>query len=195
NYSYRLIQDCTDRWPFRGSEFDFIHARGLIGAIMDWKALFSEAYRCLKPGQWFETIEPSFRIEDRRHDIPHDSPLRRWENFFVESGMNRGTSFAVLEENTQRETLERVGFIDIQEQDLEIPIGEWPSDDESREAGLSMRRALQNDIEGTFYLLAEEACFNDDHMLAFEFRKELYRKDRQLSIRYRAIRGRKPYDH
>ncbi|KAK2051170.1 hypothetical protein LY76DRAFT_529063, partial [Colletotrichum caudatum] len=57
------------------SEFDFIYARRLIGAITDWKALFAKAYRCLKPGQWFETIKPSFRIKNKNHKIPDDSPL------------------------------------------------------------------------------------------------------------------------
>ncbi|KAK1975592.1 S-adenosyl-L-methionine-dependent methyltransferase [Colletotrichum cereale] len=116
-----LIEDCTKLWSFKDAEFDFIHARELIGAIKNWKALFAEAYRCLKPGKWFETIEPSFRIENRSHTIiPADNPLRLWESFFVESGKKRGTSFAILEEDIQRRAMVEVGFIDIQEQELKV---------------------------------------------------------------------------
>ncbi|OHW93292.1 methyltransferase domain-containing protein [Colletotrichum incanum] len=152
-----FIEDCTERWSFHGLEFDFMHARGLIGAIKDWKALFTQAYRCLVPEQWFETIEPLFRFENESHVISVGSPLRRCESLF-------------------------------------IPVGEWPQESLSRSTGLSMRAALESDIEGAFNSLARDLKWPEDDciLLASEFRKERRRNDLQLSVPYKAVRGKKP---
>jgi hypothetical protein len=42
--------------------------RWLVGSIADWKSLFKEAYKCLKPGGYIESYEPSSRtrISGRR---------------------------------------------------------------------------------------------------------------------------------
>lgn len=89
--------------------------RWLVGSIADWDALFSEAYKTLKPGGWFESYEAAPVFESDHTDIPESSALGQWAKFFVEGGKKIGRPFTVVQDGLQRKALEAAGFVDIQE--------------------------------------------------------------------------------
>lgn len=94
--------------------------RWLVGSIADWKSLFKEAYKCLKPGGYIESYEPSSRVESDDGTVQPGSALSQWERFFVEGGRKIGRPFTIFEENIQREAMREAGFCDIKERDFKV---------------------------------------------------------------------------
>lgn len=118
------IEDCTQQWTFQPNSFDYIHMRWLVGSIADWKSLFKEAYKCLKPGGYIESYEPSSRVESDDGTVLPGSALSQWEKFFVEGGRKIGRPFTIFEEKIQREGMREAGFVNIEERDFKV--GRFP---------------------------------------------------------------------
>ncbi|KAM0544806.1 hypothetical protein ACHAPJ_011636 [Fusarium lateritium] len=51
------IDDFARDWTFKNNSLDFVHTRWLIGSVIDWTALFKQAYKALKPGAWLQTSQ------------------------------------------------------------------------------------------------------------------------------------------
>lgn len=109
------IEDCTQDWTFRNEHFDYVHMRWLLGSIQDWDALMRQAYRVLRPGAYFEILEPSAIITSDDGTVTETSALGQWGKFFINGGKQIGRSFTVVEDETQRKSMEAAGFVDIQE--------------------------------------------------------------------------------
>lgn len=118
--AYSEIEDCTSEWTFQPETFDYIHARYLVGSVIDWTALFREAYKTLKPGGWFESFEGSPHMVSDDGTVPEKSAISQWGKFFEEGGKKMGRSFLVIHEGTQRKAMEEAGFVDIQEWDFKV---------------------------------------------------------------------------
>jgi SAM-dependent methyltransferase len=66
------IEDAQLDWTFQPESFDFIHLRYMHGSFADWDKLFSEMYKALKPGGWFQHVEPDIEINSDHPDITID---------------------------------------------------------------------------------------------------------------------------
>ena len=71
NLSFQ-IDDAQLEWTFEPDSFDFIHLRYIHGAISDWPRLYEQVYRCLKPGGWFQHIEPNIELRCDNPDVKFD---------------------------------------------------------------------------------------------------------------------------
>lgn len=94
----------------------------MVGSITDWHALFKEAYRCLKPGGWFESYEGSPSLNCDNDTIPPTSAMGQWGPLFINGGRQVGRSFTVVEDEIQRAAMEAAGFVDIQEKTTKVCI-------------------------------------------------------------------------
>jgi hypothetical protein len=103
-----------------------VHIRWLAGSIGDWPALFKEAFRCLKPGGWIESSEPSSRLQSDDGSLPENSAMIQCGKFFVEGGKKIGRPFTVFEDELQRKGMADAGFVDIEEQDFKVGDSEMP---------------------------------------------------------------------
>jgi SAM-dependent methyltransferase len=56
------IDDAQLEWTFEPESFDFIHIRYLQGSIADWPRLYGQVFKALKPGGWFQHIEPDLQM-------------------------------------------------------------------------------------------------------------------------------------
>jgi hypothetical protein len=86
----------------------------MAGAIKDWSALFSEAYRVLKPGGWIESgeFDPRFLCDDSTMDKAEVA--KTWNKVFEEGGKTIGSSFTVIDENVQELGIKGAGFGEVQ---------------------------------------------------------------------------------
>lgn len=109
------IEDCTSEWTYSPNTFDYIHMRYLVGSIIDWTALFREAFATLRPGGWLESFEGSPHMVSDDGTVPEKSAISQWGKFFEEGGRTMGRSFTVIEDGLQRKAMEEAGFVDIQE--------------------------------------------------------------------------------
>ena len=74
------IDDAQLNWTFREELFDFIHVRYLYGAIEDWPKLYRQMYAHLKPGGWFQHMEPDIKLQSNdssssKYVLPYNSIL------------------------------------------------------------------------------------------------------------------------
>ena len=95
----------------------------MLGSLMDWPALFKQAYKSLRPGGYIESQEPSARIESDDGSVHEKSAMNQWGKFFIEGGRKIGRLFTIIEDNIQRKAMEEAGFIDIKETKSKVSQG------------------------------------------------------------------------
>ena len=62
NLSFQ-IDDAQLDWTFEPDYFDFIHVRYMYGAIDDWSKVYRQIYKHLRPGGWFQHMEPDIEMK------------------------------------------------------------------------------------------------------------------------------------
>ncbi|RDW64402.1 class I SAM-dependent methyltransferase [Aspergillus mulundensis] len=126
------VDDFELTWSY-SQPFDFIHGRELEGSIRDHNHVFSEAFKSLKPGGWFEIS--SFDVNSYSDDETH---LRAKcmrsvvENLHAASkkfGKDMNTT------HTWRERLEKAGFVNVTEETYKLPQSPWAKDPKMKELG------------------------------------------------------------
>ncbi|RSL50186.1 hypothetical protein CEP54_012033 [Fusarium duplospermum] len=148
------IDYCTQEWTFQDNSLDFVHMRFLVGSIVDWPALYKQAYRCLKPGGWIESHEASPDIGSDDGSVMPTSAMGQWGQIFFEGGRRLNRPFSILEDKLQTDGMREAEFVNIQEEEIKVPIGGWPKDEKLREAGQCFQAAILQDIEGTLMFIA-----------------------------------------
>lgn len=147
NLSFQL-DDAQLPWTFPDNHFDFIHTRGLVGAIKDWPSLYSEIYRCLKPGGWIEHVDFSLEAKAGDDSLPKDSPLRTWADVLIRAGDKMGRTFRVIDESRNMQLIRGAGFLRVRERRLKLPLGEWHGDAKWKTIGKIMQAMLDDSIDG-----------------------------------------------
>lgn len=144
------IDDANLPWTFKDENFDYIHVRGLIGCIADWSSFYREAFRCTKPGGYFEHHDNSTAYQSDDGSVAEDSPMGQWTKVFWEGGKKFGRTFRIVEDDIQRKCMEEAGFVDIEIRDFKCPVGPWPKDPRQKQMGMYVRMILDADLEGEY---------------------------------------------
>ena len=209
------IDDCTQEWTFPENSIDYVHIRWLLGSVIDWPALFKQAYKSLAPGGYIESQEPSASIVSDDGSVHDKSAMTQWGKFFVEGGRKIGRPFTILEDDIQKKAMEEAGFVDIKEIKFKVsqntacletlarvllilhtqtPVGTWPQDPKLQEIGTYMRFTLLQDIEGSVNFMADLAGWTRENIKVYaaHFRRELLSKDSHPYFWQKAVVGRKP---
>ncbi|KAI1011827.1 hypothetical protein LB503_004551 [Fusarium chuoi] len=169
------IDDCTQEWTFKENSLDYVHMRFLVGSIVDWPGLFKQAYKCLKPGGYIESHEASPCIGSDDNSVSEDSAMGQWGKIFMEGGRKLQRPFSVLEDNVQVESMKKAGFVNIEEEEIKVPIGGWPEDPKVKEAGQYFQAAILQDVEGTLMFIANLLGWSKEeiHVFAARYRREI----------------------
>lgn len=107
------LDDANQEWTWPDNTFDYIHMRAMFGSIVDWRALYREAFRCCKPGGYFEDYENSIKIDSDDGSVSPGSPFDQWTKVFWEGGNKFGRTFRVVEDDIQKKYMEEAGFEDV----------------------------------------------------------------------------------
>jgi len=91
-----VIDDANQDWAWPENTIDFIHNRFLSGCILDWKRLYREAYRCVKPGGWLEHQDVGPKWFSNTGGINEDSPIGQMSKLFPIAGDKSCRSFNML---------------------------------------------------------------------------------------------------
>jgi ubiquinone/menaquinone biosynthesis C-methylase UbiE len=139
------IDDFCSEWTFRKESFDFIHARSIYGCVADYSALYSQVFKHLKPGGWFEQTEIGVvpRSED---DSIKGTTLEMWGPLALEAGDKFGKTFRIADET--KGCMEASGFTNVTYQKFKWPIGPWPKDPKLKELGAYNRLGWEEGLEG-----------------------------------------------
>ncbi|KXX73128.1 Phosphoethanolamine N-methyltransferase 3 [Madurella mycetomatis] len=168
------LDDAQLPWTYPDNYFDFIHLRLMMGSIQDWPALYKEAYRCLKPGGWIEHMDNDLHVVSDDGSVRPDSAWSQWAPLFVQAGERLGRTFATVGNNVG--WMKEVGFQNIQERRLKLPLGGWPADPRLKEVGYYNLAATESGLEGfALYVLTQVHKWNleQTQMYLAAVRKEL----------------------
>ena len=116
------LDDANEYWTWPDNTFDYIHMRAMFGSIVDWKALYQEAFRCCKPGGYFEDYENSIKIDSDDGSVFPGSPFDQWTKVFWEGGSKFGRTFRVVEDDIQKKYMEEAGFVDVTVWEFKVQI-------------------------------------------------------------------------
>jgi SAM-dependent methyltransferase len=118
------IEDVEEDWLYRKNSFDFIFGRELLMAIRDWPRLIQQAHDHLKPGGYLELemTYPKTFCEDNSIDL-ETSAYAESARLLFECGRQMNVPWEASLE--WKEQFKAVGFEDVTETILPIPIGRW----------------------------------------------------------------------
>lgn len=154
-------------------------SRLLIGSIPNWEQLYGKAYKHLQPGGWLQDCEMDVKVESDHVDFPDDHIFNEWGRLYYEAGERSGRTFAISCGHTMRDTMEKVGFVDVQEVKLKVPCHAWPRDRKLRQAGLLLFAMLDHSLEGFgMYLFTQVLGWSPEEVLVLtaKMRAEVKKK-------------------
>ncbi|KAF5970349.1 methyltransferase [Fusarium coicis] len=190
------IDDAQLEWTFEPESFDFIHIRYLQGTIADWDRLYGQMYKALKPGGWFQHIEPDLQMLSQNPEIKVDDEhiFTRWAKIFTQVGETIGCTFDFS--NGKLSTLAKdAGFVSVTPQTHRIPVGRWPKDKKKKELGTFVGLSFSQALDGFVKLpLCEILKWSPEEMQLFaaEMRKVLMNPKTQAYGHVFSVYGQKP---
>lgn len=137
------LEDAEDEWTY-GKPFDLIHFRGLSGAFRDWRGVYEQAFKYLKPGGYVEVVESDLAANILTWANPnpgsyHHIYASAMRNAAETLGYPRGR------EHLDHSFLTSIGFVDVAVQNMSVPVGAWPLDERQKTLG---KMALIAFLEG-----------------------------------------------
>lgn len=126
------VDDFEREWTYK-DQFDYIHARGLIGAVKDWAGLCKKIYENLVPGGYVEFQESAI-TESLSDDGTHlNTRVETYSKHVIEASKIAGTNMHIAGELAP--FLKEAGFINVTRRVIKAPIGYWPKDPRFKEIG------------------------------------------------------------
>jgi ubiquinone/menaquinone biosynthesis C-methylase UbiE len=189
------LDDAQLDWTFPDNHFDFIHVRLLMGSIRDWPKLYSEIYRCLKPGGYLEHQEFDPRVISDDDSIPEDSAWKQWGDLFIKAGQKLGQAFDVIVDSKNVGLIKDAGFQDVTENKIKMPLGNWPRDPKWKSVGNYNIVATEEGLEGfALYILTQVHGWElaQTQVYLASVRKELKSRTNHAYFYTSCVYGRKP---
>ncbi|KAL2215199.1 S-adenosyl-L-methionine-dependent methyltransferase [Thermoascus aurantiacus ATCC 26904] len=187
------IDDYEQEWLYT-KPFDFIHGRELNGFVADYDKLFSQAFKHLKSGGYFEMQSAEAFL------YPNDEESRKKAKYTMkliqhihEGGEKFGKSFRQIHE--WKEKMEKAGFVDVREQEYKLPVGRWPKDRRLKEIGMYQHAQQIQAVDAySFALLSRMLGWKKEEIqvLCAHVRNELRDPSVHLYAIVHFIYGRKP---
>jgi len=127
------VDDCELDWEYGEDVFDLIHVRCLAASIGDWGHLFKQAYNALKPGGYVQFADYGGEIFCDDDSMPSNSSFRQWFSLINEGSERAGRPLTAWK--SVKGHLEKLGYVDIEENIFKWPVGMWPRSRKLKEIG------------------------------------------------------------
>jgi hypothetical protein len=88
------------------------------------------------------------KIQSDHVYFPEDHIFNEWGRLYYKAGEKMGKTFAISCGHTMKETMEKVGFVDVEEVKFKVPCHAWPKDPQLQKAGLLLFTMLDQSLEG-----------------------------------------------
>ncbi|TQB77161.1 hypothetical protein MPDQ_004561 [Monascus purpureus] len=186
------IDDYEQDWHY-SLPFDYIHARDLDGSVKDYDRLFSQAYRNLAPGGYFEIV--SIHLITTSDDGTHLNAKNFVENHELIYEASRKFGKVLKTGPEWKDKLIKAGFVDVHEKISKVPQSPWPKDPKLKEIG---RYHQVNVLEGvapyTYALFTRVLGWERAEIEVFlaNVRKEVKDLSNHIYTKQRIVYGRKP---
>ncbi|PKS08413.1 hypothetical protein jhhlp_005124 [Lomentospora prolificans] len=175
---------------------DFFHMRYMTGSlsVQGWFDLFKEAFRCTKPGGYFESFDAAPWFDSDDGTVTEKSALAQWGKLFVEGGKKIGRTFTMVDDGTQRKGMEEAGYVEIEERNFKVPMGKWPKDPKLKQLGIYAYAAVAADIEGYVLYMANLQGWTKEEVAVYaaHLRREMNNPAIHGYYRVKVVWGKKP---
>ncbi|KAF4611378.1 hypothetical protein G7Y89_g15635 [Cudoniella acicularis] len=140
-------RDFESPWNGLGLDsWDLIHMRMLNGSVSNWPDLYAKVFRHLKPVTgWLEHVEIDLVPRCDDGTLAPTSQLVNWARYVLDATLIQNMPLAYNTET--RSMLEKVGFVNIQEQVIKVPFSPWPTDPHLKDIGRWYNLGLTQGLE------------------------------------------------
>ncbi|KAK4144152.1 Demethylmenaquinone methyltransferase [Dichotomopilus funicola] len=188
-----FVEDSSEDW-FYPPEFDFIHTRVTIGCWSDMKKqILQRAFDHLRPGGWFESQEIPVGIDCDDGTLTDNYGWARWVREFRAG--SRIANRQVDNGPQIKEWMCEIGFVDVHEVVIKIPMNGWPKNLRLKQLGMMWQRILLEGVSG-FSLRTFNRSLNQTveeiEVLLVDVRKSLLDRSVHAYHRLYVVCGRKP---
>ncbi|KAH6854984.1 S-adenosyl-L-methionine-dependent methyltransferase [Chaetomium sp. MPI-CAGE-AT-0009] len=144
-----MVDDVESPWLHPRNFFDYIHSRHTVMAIKDWPKLMRRSLEHLRPGGWFEMQEVyHFPLSaSKTRPVPTDHPVAHYWSLIDEGLGKLGINFHSAADGRLAAMMRDVGFVNVTERVLQIPLGTWAKNKVLKTVGLYWRTILIDGIQ------------------------------------------------
>lgn len=182
------VDDAREEWTYN-KPFDFVHIRGLTGAFSDWRAIYSEARKHLRPGGTLEVADFGM-INDP--DSSPDSYLSIFNGACQSAAEKAGTPIGL--DHLKKATFEASGLSVARSRVLDVPIGTWSDDPRKQISGkMALILALEGLEPTSLRLLTKHMGWKEEDVrdICEKVKSELMRPGVRASISCQVIVARR----
>ncbi|KAK4199611.1 S-adenosyl-L-methionine-dependent methyltransferase [Triangularia verruculosa] len=190
-----MIDDVESPWLHPRGHFDYIHSRHTVMAIKDWPRLMRRALECMRPGGWFEMQEVYHFPISLNDSMPANHPIARYWSLINEGLGNLGVNFHSAAGGKLADMMRDVGFVNVTERVLQIPLGTWPKNKVLKTVGLYWRTILLDGMQAIALGPLTRGLGwsqSDVEMLLMEVRKAYKDNSCLLYMPFHIVYGQKP---
>ncbi|KAN0096395.1 S-adenosyl-L-methionine-dependent methyltransferase [Hyaloscypha variabilis] len=187
------LDDAQLEWTFPPEHFDFVHLRCLMGSIKDWPYIYSEIYRCMKPGGWIEHVDMDIEFKSDDGSVGEGHIMQRWSKTFIDCGEQMGRTFLIGKQ--AKGLLEAAGFVNVVEKKYKVPVGSWPSNKELKNIGQYNLLYCVQGLEGwALWILTTILKWSYEEIQVFiaQMRSALLRRANHSYYEVYVVYGQKP---
>ncbi|PKS08525.1 hypothetical protein jhhlp_004910 [Lomentospora prolificans] len=143
------IDDAQLDWTFAPESFDFIHIRYMHAAFEDWDRLYAQVYKALKPGGWFQHVEPNIELRGDNPEYPFGVAdiYKTWARLFYDAGDKLGRTFE-FDGEIMLKWAAGAGFTELTHKRFKVPHGTWPKDKRLKEMGSFVQSYMELSLDG-----------------------------------------------
>lgn len=161
------LDDIASEWTYP-VKFDFIHIRALYGSIADWPALYQQCFEYvsntakpfdfltvssnLEPNGFLEQFEVGVEPHSAEGHLEPDNIFVRLANFAREA--ERLINKPIFICDKIKDAIAQAGFVEVVETRYRWPLGEWGTQEHTREIGKFNREWWLSDMENWIMALA-----------------------------------------
>ncbi|KAF3918472.1 hypothetical protein ABW21_db0203964 [Orbilia brochopaga] len=168
--------------------------RMMVGSIGDWPKLVKQAYDNLVPGGWLESQEVLTHAYCDDGTLPADCNWKKWEKLYVDAARSFGRPIDIALE--LKGWYEDAGFVDVVEDVVKCPLGNWPADRGQKENGRYLRTSLSEGLQAlSLAVFTRVLQWKPDEVEALIAlcRNDLNNRSYHGYFKFYFVRGRKPF--
>lgn len=187
-----MVDDVELDWA-EPEPYDYIHVRYMAGAIQDWPRLVRQIFDNLKPGGYVEFQETANTLYSQDGSLKPDNAMVAMMDGLMEGCRRIGRTLDPAPE--MEGWCQATGFVDVNVQKFQLPIGGWPRDPRLKEIGTLMGVNFIEGVEAfTAALFKDVLGWTKDEVLALNdnVRAAVRRGDAHAIFDCLVVTSRKP---
>ncbi|KAI9821673.1 MAG: hypothetical protein M1827_002254 [Pycnora praestabilis] len=187
------IDDAEAEWLHAPDSVDYCHIRHLFAAIRNWPKIAKQAFRTVRPGGWAEFMELDFRPSSYDDSLPQNSQQLGMYKLLSVASSKAGLD-ADIAVKLKGYVID-VGFEEVTEEVLDVPMGGWARDPRLKEAGLFHRQQFRDGLQAICMGIFTRALgwtAGEVEVFLAGIRKELDNKSIHALWKMHVVYGKKP---